>query len=181
MALNKAYLESDRSSAGDEVITPFYAVEPLLKYLPKEKIIWCPFDCDWSAFVQTFKENGYNVVSSHLEDGKDFFSYEPEQWDIIVSNPPFSKKDRVLERCYSFNKPFCLLLPINSLQGQKRYKSFENGIEILVFDKRIDYHTRGNFKTYTKGNHFASGYFCHNILPEKLILENLKKYEREIK
>lgn len=44
MALNIGYLTSDRSEKGDEVFTPFYAVEPLLKYVPKDKTIWCPFD-----------------------------------------------------------------------------------------------------------------------------------------
>ena len=37
MALNKAYLEADRTEAGDEVYTPFYAVEPLLELCQKIK------------------------------------------------------------------------------------------------------------------------------------------------
>ena len=70
---------------------------------------------------------------------------------------------------------------MNSLQGQSRYKNFKNGIQLLAFDKRIDYHTNNNFNTYTKGNHFASAYFCHNLLPERLILEELNKFERPLK
>lgn len=116
MAMNVGYLTSDRTSAGDEVFTPFYAVEPLLEFLPKDKIIWCPFDEKWSAFYQYFKENGYSVIRSSLHDGKDFFEYEPEKWDILVSNPPFSKKDKILKRAFSFGKPFAMLLPVNSIQ-----------------------------------------------------------------
>ena len=67
MALNIGYLTSDRSNKGDEVFTPFYAVEPLLKYVPKDKTIWCPFDEEWSAFYQTFTENGYQVIRSSLD------------------------------------------------------------------------------------------------------------------
>ena len=37
MALNIGYLKSDRSIKGDEIYTPFYAVEPLLEFLPKNK------------------------------------------------------------------------------------------------------------------------------------------------
>lgn len=181
MGLNVGYLTSDRTSAGDNVYTPFYAIDPIVKYLPKDKIIWCPFDERWSAYVQSLQEYGFKVIRSSINDGQDFFNYEPEKWDIIISNPPFSLKDKILERCYKFNKPFMLLLPLPSLQGIKRHKLFKDGLELLVFDKRINYHTNENFDNVTNGNHFASVYFCRNILPEKLILEELNVYERKLK
>lgn len=157
-------------------------MEPLLEFIPKNKVVWCPFDEDWSAFYQTFKEHGYKVIRSSLVEKQDFFTYEPkEQWDILISNPPFSKKDEVLARAYSFNKPFALLLPANSIQGKKRYGIFKNNIQILCFDARVDYHTNGNYETYTKGNHFGSAYFCRDLLPTKLELRELKKYERSLK
>lgn len=182
MSLNKAYLTSNRTASGDEVFTPFYAVEPLLKYIPKDKVIWCPFDEEWSAYYQMFTENGYKVIRSSIIEGQDFFTYEPEEhYDIIVSNPPFSKKDEILKRLNDLGKPFIILLPANSIQGSKRYKTcFKNGIQMLCFDFRVDYHTNFNFDTYTKGNHFASAYFCRDILPKDLIVEHLEKYERPL-
>ena len=111
-------LRSNRKQ--DEVYTPFYAVDILLEFLPKDKIIWLPFDEEWSAFNQRLTELGYTVTRSSLKEGKNFFEYEPENWDILVSNPPFSCKDDVLERVLSFNKPFALLLPIAVIQGKKR-------------------------------------------------------------
>lgn len=181
MALNKAYLESDRTAAGDEVYTPFYAVEPLLEFLPKDKVIWCPFDEKWSAYYQMFTEKGYKVIRSSIGDNQDFFTYEPdEHWDILISNPPFSKKDEVLARAFSFNKPFALLLPANSIQGKKRHKIFKNEIQMLAFDARVDYHTNGNMQEYTRGNHFGSAYFCRDLLPTKLELRNLNKYDRPL-
>lgn len=181
MAINVGYLTSNRTPSGDEVFTPFYAVEPLLKYISKDKIIWCPFDEEWSAYYQMFKENGYNVIRSSLVEGQDFFTYEPnKEYDIIVSNPPFSKKDKVLRRLSELNKPFAILLPVNSLQGKSRYEVFKKGIQLLSFDARIDFHTNFNFTTYTKGNHFASAYFCKDILPKSLIIEKLYKYERAL-
>ena len=182
MGLNIGYLTSDRTPQGDEVYTPFYAVAPILKYVDKNKKIWCPFDENWSAFYQTFKENGYNVIRRSLKEGQDFFNYEPADYDIIISNPPFSKKDYVLKRLDELGKPFMLLLPVNSIQGSKRYDwCYKNGIEMLAFDKRIDYHTWDNFQTYTKGNHFGSAYFCRNVLPKSLIVEKLDKFERPLK
>lgn len=182
MSLNIGYLTSDRTTKGDEVYTPFYAVEPLIEFIPKDKIIWCPFDEDWSAFVQLFKERGYEVINSNLKNNQDFFEYEPEKYDIIISNPPFSKKDKVLDRLYNLNKPFAILLPIQTLQGKNRFKNFKNkDLQLLCFDSRIDYHTNNNFETYTKGNHFASAYFCKDILPDKLVFKELNKYERKLR
>ena len=179
--MNTGYLKSETSSLGDEVYTPFYAVEPLLKYIPKHYTIWCPFDEDWSAYNQMFREKGYNVINSSI-GGQDFFNYEPlEKYDIIISNPPFSKKDNVLKRLYELDKPFMILLPMNSLQSKARYSFFKKGIQLLSFDSRIDYHTWGNFKEYRRGNHFASAYFCRDILPKDLIIEELKKYDRPLK
>lgn len=155
MGINIGYLTANRTSAGDEVYTPFYAVEPLTEFLPKDKKIWCPFDEEWSAFYQFLSEKGYEVERSSLKEGKDFFRYEPEYWDILVSNPPFSKKNDVLKRAFSFQKPFALLLPVNSIQGKARYKIFNNEIQMLSFDGRVDYHTRQNMECYTKGNQFA--------------------------
>ena len=180
--INKGYLTCDRTSKGDEVYTPFYAVEPLLKYIPKNFVIWLPFDEEWSAFYQLFNENGYKIIRSSLKENKSFFEYEPkEHYDIIISNPPFSKKDQVLKRLYYLDKPFMILLPMNSLQGKNRYNYFKKGIQLLSFDSRVDYHTNNNFEKYTKGNHFASAYFCKDILPKDLIIEQLVKYDRKLK
>ena len=182
MALNIGYLQSDTSIKGDEVYTPFYAVEPLLKYISKDKTIWMPFDEEWSAFYQLFSEHGYNIIRSSLKDGKDFFQYEPkEHYDVIISNPPFSKKDLILKRLNDLHKPFAILLPANALQGSKRYKDcFQYGIQYLGFDKRIEYHTKNNLQNYTKGTPFASAYFCRDVLPKDLIIEKLNKYERPL-
>ena len=180
MALNKGYLTAKTTKESDEMLTPYYAVEPILKYISKEKIIWMPFDKEWSAFVQTFEDNGYKVIRSHIDDGKDFFNYEPDNYDIIISNPPFSIKDKVLERLYKLNKPFAVLLPLNSLQGKSRYKYFKNGIQLLSFDERIGYHNLQSMDKAIEGSPFATAYFCRNVLPNDLILEKLHKYEKKL-
>lgn len=57
----------------DEFYTPIYAIEPLLKYIPKESKIWCPFDIEESNYVKIFSSNGYSVSHSHISEGYDFF------------------------------------------------------------------------------------------------------------
>lgn len=167
MGMNKGYLTAGRDAASDECLTPRYAVLPIVKYLKKMryKTIWCPFDSEHSFYVRVLKAEGFNVLYSHIFDGFDFFQYEPEQYDCIVSNPPFSIKDKVLRRVYALEKPFALLLPQNSLQSSQRVEMFINhGIEYLGFDKRINFYINDKLDEWCSGNHFASGYFCKNVL-----------------
>ena len=89
MANNVGYLKAENNTSADEKYTPFYAVEPIVKYIKPGSKIWCPFDKEWSAYSVLLKEKGLEVITSHLEEGKDFFEYEPEDYDVIISNPPF--------------------------------------------------------------------------------------------
>ena len=71
MALNIGYLTSDKEN--NELYSPFYIVDHIMKYLPKDKVIWCPFDEEWSAFYIRLKECGYTVIRSSLKDNQNFF------------------------------------------------------------------------------------------------------------
>ena len=180
MGLNIGHLTSSKTPEAQEMYTPYYCVDPIMKYISKDKKIWTPFDKEWSSFYQSFVRDGYEVVRSHIDDGQDFFTYEPDEYDVIVSNPPFSIKDKILQRLYELNKPFAILLPLNSLQGKSRYKYFKNGIQLLAFDQRVGYHNQGSMDIPIEGSPFATAYFCKDILPRDLIVEELKKYDRPL-
>ena len=78
------------AGSNDECMTLDYAVKPIIKYIPKDWVVWCPFDTENSEFVKQIRENGNKVIRSHISEGKDFYTYEPdEHWDCIISNPPF--------------------------------------------------------------------------------------------
>lgn len=123
---------------------------------------------------------GISVIRSDISDGLDFFTYEPPEYDCIISNPPFTQKDRVLKRLYELGKPFAVLLPLNSLQSVDRYEYFKQGIQILAFDKRIAFHNPQNMRNYKKGVSFATVYFCRDILPRDLIIEELTEYKKPL-
>lgn len=53
--MNKGYASKVKN---DELYTPVFAVDPIIKYIPKDKKIWCPFDKEWSAYVQSFLRGG---------------------------------------------------------------------------------------------------------------------------
>lgn len=176
MALNKGYLTAKTDKASDEVYTPKYAVEPILKYLNQKDIVWCPFDKEDSEYVKLIKQNGNYVIFSHIDDKENhnFFEYEPEEhYDVIISNPPFSIKDDIIKRLYELNKPYAVLLPIPSLQGQKRFP-FMKDCQALIFDKRINYYTDIEKKEIQKGVSFGSFYLCRKFLPKDLIFEELE-------
>lgn len=182
MALNKGYLTAKTDKASDEVYTPAYAVQPLLKYLDiyvnkSNYTIWCPFDKEDSEYVKIFRAEKYNVIATHIDDKEEnhnFFEYEPkEHYDFIISNPPFSIKDAIIKRLYELNKPYAILLPIPTLQGQTRFPYMKD-CQALIFDKRINYYTSIEKKEIQKGVSFGSFYLCRNFLPQDLIFEELE-------
>lgn len=173
MANNKGYLTAKTDKASDEYYTPKFAVLPIVKYIDSHKAIWCPFDTEDSQYVKCFREHGNNVIATHIDNGQNFFFYEPtETYDVIVSNPPFSCKDAVLHRLTELKKPYAMLLPLPTLQGQGRFNDLKNS-EALIFDKRINYYQDIQQTQMVQGVAFASIYICKGILPEKLIFEQL--------
>lgn len=180
MALNKGYLTAKTNKESDETYTPDYAVKPIIKYVKdyasrnwKENlVVWCPFDTEESYYVKLLRASGFTVVATHIDNDENFFYYEPEEYDIIVSNPPFSVKDDIIKRLYELNKPYAMLLPIPSLQGQKRFPYMKD-CQALIFDKRINYFKDMKTKEIQKGVSFGSFYLCRKFLPNDLIFEEL--------
>lgn len=156
----------------DEYYTPKEAVTPLLEFLDKNSVIWCPFDTKDSEYVKILSNNGNKVIFSHIEEGKDFFNYEPEEYDLIISNPPFSCKDEVLKRLHNLNKPYAMLFPPPTLQGQKRFQYLQD-CQALIFDKRINFYQDVEHTIRAKNVAFASIYICKNFLPKDLIFRKL--------
>jgi len=57
--------------------------------------------------------------------GNDFLVDEPAfAYDCIITNPPYSIKDRFLTRCYELKKPFALLMPLTALEGKYRQQLY---------------------------------------------------------
>ena len=159
----------------DEAYTPAYGVLPILKYVPKDAVIWCPFDTKDSEFVKLISKTN-KVVYSHIDDGKDFFCYEPDVWDILISNPPFKSKRQFFERALSFNKPIALLMTnawLNDAYSKKVFMEANRQMQLLMFDKRIKFSNpdgRPNNKIT-----FSSSYYCCDFLPRDLITEEINE------
>lgn len=157
----------------DENYTPDYGVNPILKYIPKNSIIWCPFDTEESEFVKQISQlESITVVYSHISTGQDFFNYEPDNWDIIISNPPFQNKRKFFERALSFNKPFALIMTNAWLNDSAPKQLFMNkDLQLLMFNKRMKF-TNPDGRPNNKIT-FSSSYYCWNFLPKQIIMETL--------
>jgi hypothetical protein len=160
------------SGNNDECYTPAYGVTPILKYIPKDVIVWCPFDTEESEFVKQISRQN-DVIYSHISYGQDFFQYEPEDWNVIISNPPFTNKRKFFERAISFNKPFALIMTNTWLNDSAPKQLFKNkDLQLLMFDRRMKFISpdgRDNSKIT-----FSSSYYCWNFLPKQIVMEELK-------
>jgi len=144
----------------DNYITNRESWIKIKEYIPKDKIIWCPFYCNGEQ-KEIFKEMGHDVI----HQDKDFFSYTPK-YDICIDNPPFSKKKEVLQRLFELDKPFILICPSMMLGYKYFQENFKDHIQIIIPSKRINFrHLNSKKKNYSPP--FASFYFCYKM--------NLKK------
>lgn len=159
--------------SNDECMTPDYGVVPILKYIPQDAIIWCLFDKEDSEFVKQIREMGNKVIATHIDNGQDFYTYEPtEHWDCIISNPPFTNKRHIFERALSFNKPFALIMSNTWLNDSAPKQLFKNkDLQLLMFDKRMKFKNNGEIQNKIT---FSSSYYCWNFLPKQIIMEELK-------
>ena len=107
---------------------------------------------------------------------KDFFNYEPYNWDIIISNPPFKNKRKFFERALSFGKPIALFMTnawLNDAYSKKVFMEANRQMQLLMFDKRIKFSNpdgRPNNKIT-----FSSSYYCCDFLPRDLITEEMNE------
>lgn len=159
MILGDTKKPSFKVNKNDNYNTPVEAWEFLLNNMQQEaknSIIWCPFYHD-GTLMNSLKNCNLNLI--HVN--KDFFTYEPNKFDYIIDNPPYSCKREIIERCLMLNKPFALLLPMDTLERhyiKDLFNSNTNKIQILIPRKRYDY--TGNSKNRTP---FKSVWLIFNL------------------
>ena len=146
----------------DNYITNKEDWERIKQYIPKDKIIWSPFYCDGKQ-KEYFAEMGFDII----HEDEDFF--ENNKGDIIIDNPPFSKKKEILKRLKQLDKPFILICPSVLLVYKYFQDYFKNDLQLMIPYNRIKFkHLNSNNKNYTPP--YASFYFCYKMnLPKDLI------------
>lgn len=138
--------------------------------IPKDKIIWCPFDTENSAFVKVLREREYKVINTHISNNQDFYNYEPkEHYDIILSNPPFNNKYKTIKRLVELNKPFAMIYGIQCFSSGSFTRELKNvsNLQMLFLCKRIKFH-KDIENDKLPNPTFHSMWICNDILDTKI-------------
>tara|TARA_R110000803_G_scaffold179031_1_gene241450 strand:+ start:1959 stop:2447 length:489 start_codon:yes stop_codon:yes gene_type:complete len=109
------------------------AFDLLFKYIDvKDKKIWFPF-------YDTGAINTYKFECDIIHDDSDFFHTDID-FDYLIDNPPYTIKQKIIERCIQLNKPFALLLPIDTLERKYISKLFKDrDFTIIIPTNRYDF------------------------------------------
>ena len=151
----------------DDYMTPKYAFEWIKQYIPNDKVIWEAFYGDGSS-GNYLKELGFNVIQEPI----DFF--ENDKGDIIISNPPFSKKKEVFTRLKELDKPFIIICPsimINTKYIKKLFK--DETLQIIIPNKRISFIKKINGvipENWGNRCNFDCFYYCYKMNFQKDII-----------
>src|SRR5687768_8186961 len=91
--------DAQQSMPFDRCETPAYALDPLVPYLRPAWRLWEPAEGS-GRIVTALSDRGWQVTSSDILGGRNFFDYQPARWDAIITNPPYSIKPEWIRRCY---------------------------------------------------------------------------------
>lgn len=165
-----SFSDDIKKSNTDEWYTPRENVEIILPFLHRGgyRKILCPFDTAESQFVKVLAESGYNVTFSHIKTGGDFFKINNlKDYDAVVSNPPFSKREAILKKLFESEVPFAMILNFNGLFDSKtRWQLFkDNEFELIVPLGRMHF-----FNEECAGNspNFQSVYVCKGMTDKQI-------------
>tara|TARA_R110001632_G_scaffold22662_3_gene64889 strand:- start:10 stop:486 length:477 start_codon:yes stop_codon:yes gene_type:complete len=144
----------------DNYATDKHGWEIIKEYIPHNKKIYAPFYCDGKQ-KEYFKDMGFDII----HEDTDFFT-NTYDYDIIVDNPPFSKKKEVCIRLKEIDKPFMLILPSNIIVLKWFQALFKNQIQIIIPHTRIGFtHLDSDKGGYTPP--LGSFVYCYKMNLEK--------------
>lgn len=162
--MSKFDLTQKGGKGSDNFQTPPWPVISLLNVIGSQltdSVIWDPCMGE-GLLIETLNDNSLTALGTDEITGTNFLIDEsPYEFDAIITNPPYSKKDQFIQRCYELGKPFALLMPLTALEGKKRLPMYkENGMQLCLLPKRV------NFKTPSgkgSGAWFATAWFTHGF------------------
>ncbi len=162
-----------QANPNNNYYTPDDAIDFVYDHIKPFSRVWecC---CGANHITRYLQAKGHTVIATDLATGHDLFEYAPpaEDYDIIVTNPPFQGKRRVLERLYALNKPFIVLMPTMALDSNpvRMLLKADPTWGILMPPKSInfipaDHPDSATLTKKPKGSRsfFHSSWFCHRI------------------
>jgi hypothetical protein len=161
---------SKATDTSDLYGTPESAFNLLLPYLPHDKTFWEPC-AGYGAIRDYLLKSGRRVLASDISQGVDALVDQPPEWDICVTNPPWSRKSEFLERFYLTGKPFAMLLPCDLVNGKRTTLFAKYGLQLIVPSWRVRYlRFDGEKPVEAPSPNTGSAWFCSGLnLPKDLI------------
>lgn len=160
-------------SKQDDYNTPLEGWKDILQYIPKDTELWLPFYNDGSA-KDVLGDLGYKNV---YHEKRNFYDYDHD--GLVIDNPPYYDKVKIIKKLYERGKPFSLLLPMETIERQY-FSKYTKDFQLIIPVKRYNYVESG-----TKTSPFKSCWFCWRMQKylktnDNLIFLKKKKSEHSI-
>ena len=143
-------------------MTPKHAWENIAHLIPKDKIMWEAFYGDGTSGTH-LRDLGFNTIHEPI----DFFDDDTvPEYDILISNPPFSQSKNIMNRLYELDKPFILIMPSSKINTSYFRQWRDRNIQIVIprkrihFTKLVDGIVPDNYKSSCN---FDCFYYCYKI------------------
>jgi len=143
----------------DSYMTPKEVWESIAHLLPKDKVIWESFYGDGNS-GKYLTELGFQVEHHDI----DFFTDPSFNYDILISNPPYSIKPKVFKRLAEIDKPFMMLVPVSTMTKKFLKTYFQDKIQIIIPKSRIHFVKNS---VQTKASWFDTLWICYKMNLEK--------------
>lgn len=144
----------------DKFETPAYATDLIAPYL--SGAIWEPAAGGDRIVNHLRRKHGKTVHATTLERGQNFLDYRPNfNFDMIVTNVPYSIKEKFYHTCVRWCVPFALLIPTE--WSSWLLAAMQDGCQWIVPNRRIIYITP----------------FLLRLVYHKSTMENFRKGEPE--
>jgi hypothetical protein len=129
--------------------------------LPRGVHVWEPFAGTQARRLSTGLEvAGYTVSCTGLPE-QDFFQTEPPPGvTMVVTNPPFDQRTAIMERLNALGLPYCMLMPMNTLETDARQAALSDGhpLTLCVLARRARFLTSDG--AVIRGAPMGCAWFC---------------------
>ena len=156
----------------DECYTPDKVWDDIKKYIPTGGKVYEPFYGGGHTFRWLKKSKLFDKVLG--EKSLDFFSPKGQELlahcDVVITNPPFSIKFKILETLVKSDTPFICLFPmgsLNTLTFTKILKNKINNISIIIPNGRLKFIVNNSIAASPS---FETCYLFYKINLEKNLL-----------
>jgi hypothetical protein len=142
---------------GDHYETPRRAYEDIASLIAgRFQRIYDPFYCEGRCKQYIQEVLGGEVLHEPV-DG--FQRIDPNTFDVIVTNPPFTRKYEVISFLAEYGKPIMILLPFETICTLKYKALHQPGWQLIVPSRRIQFEQQGK----TVRTNFHCVWLCMNM------------------